>query len=280
MPSVARAAGTERRESVSLQGELLGLGLAPRSAQLYARTIQSADRYFAGEGWDLAAATVEQVAEYAATKPLTFGSRSLLRIALGHYWSFADHPRPPVRAIRCPPKPAMVCKALDHDDARILAKAARARRDRMGLAVLLGLYQGMRREEIATARPDAISADGWWTVIGKGAKSRTIPVHHVVAESLTDEPRPGPWLFPGRAPGSHVSTASIWNWVREVADDAGVGLIKPHWLRHTALATQNDATGDLRAVQVFAGHARSSTTEGYTRATRAALQRVSRSLDY
>lgn len=262
-----------------LHGALLGLGLAPRSVRLYARTIQAAALYFSGQGWDLATATAEQVAAYAATKPLTFGSRSLLRIALGHYWAFTDHPRPPVKAIRCPPKPAMVCKALDPDDARILAKTARARGDRQGLAVLLGLYQGMRREEIATARWDGISDDGWWTVVGKGAKSRTIPVHPVLAHVLAETPRNGPYLFAGRT-HAHVSVATVWLWVRQVADEAGVGVVKPHWLRHTALATQNDATGDLRAVQVFAGHARSQTTEGYTRATRAALMRASMALDY
>lgn len=263
----------------SLYTALLGQGLAPRSSRLYVRTIQSADRYFDEHGWTLSRATPEQVAAYAATKPLTFSSRSLVRIALGHYWAITDHPSPPVRAVRCPPKPEMVCKALDADNARILAKAARSRGDRKGLAVLLGLYQGMRREEIATSRWDGISTDGWWTVVGKGAKSRTIPVHFVVRRALDKHPRSGPFLFAGRG-GGHVSPATIWTWVRAVADEAGVGKVRPHWLRHTALATQNDVTGDLRAVQVFAGHARSATTEGYTRATKSALMRVSDALDY
>lgn len=262
---------------------LVGLGLAPRSVQLYVRTIQTAGRYFEAEGWILAVATAAQVAAYAATKPLTFSSRSLIRVALGHYWEMTSHPAPPLRAVRCPPKPAMVCKALGEDDARILAKTARSRGDRKGMAVMLGMlgmYQGMRREEIATARYDGIVGD-WWSVVGKGAKSRTIPVHHVIRDALAElPPAPGPFIFPGRVGGGHASPASVWNWVREVASDAGVGLVRPHWLRHTALATQNDVTGDLRAVQHFAGHARSATTEGYTRASQAALRRVSDALDY
>ncbi|MCA1571950.1 MAG: tyrosine-type recombinase/integrase [Chloroflexi bacterium] len=261
-----------------LRRALLGLGLAPRSAALYLSTIQSADRYFTDAGWSLSRATPEQVAAYAATKPLTFASRSLIRIALAHYWSLTDHPAPPLRAVRCPPKPEMVCKALDDDDARRLAKTARSRRDRQGAAVILGMYQGMRREEIASTRWDA-AEDDWLTVIGKGAKTRTIPLHHVADEALSWLPRSSLYVFPGQQTG-HVSPASIWNWVRQVADEAGVGRVKPHWLRHTALATQNDATGDLRAVQTFAGHARSSTTEGYTRSTKAALLRVSRAIDY
>jgi integrase len=261
-------------------GFLLGLGLAPRSVQLYARTIQTAVRYFEAERWDLARATAAQVATYAGTKPLTFSSRSLIRVAFGPYWAMTEHPAPPLRAVRCPPKPAMVCKALDDDDARRLAKTARNRGDRKGMAVMLGMYQGMRREEIATARYDGIVGD-WWSVVGKGAKSRTIPVHGVVRLALGELPAAaGPFIFPGRVGAGHASPASVWNWVREVATDAGVGLVRPHWLRHTALATQNDRTGDLRAVQHFAGHARSATTEGYTRASQAALRRVSDALDY
>jgi integrase/recombinase XerD len=266
-------------QGAAVVGALLGLGLAPRSVQLYARTIEIALIYFQGRGWDLARATPEQVAVYAATRPLTFGVRSLLRISLGHYWAFTDHPHPPVKAVRCPPKPAMVCKALDDDDARLLSKAARARHDHKGLVVVLGLYQGQRREEIATTRWETFDGSGWMTVVGKGAKSRTIPVHAATLEALSYVERSSEWVFPGRSRG-HASPASIWNWVRLVADEAGVGLVRPHWLRHTCLATQNDRTGDLRAVQHFAGHARSATTEGYTRATKAALRRVSDALDY
>lgn len=260
-------------------GALLGLGLAPRSASLYASVIQKSVRYFAEQGWELNRATPEQVAAYAGTLLLTFGVRSTLRISLAHYWSFVGHPNPPLKAVRCPPKPAMVCKALDDDDARMLAKVARARHDRQGAAVVLGMYQGMRREEIASARWDAFDGRGWVEVVGKGAKSRTIPVHPATEEALTFLPRASEWVFRGRLEG-HVSPASVWNWVRAVADEAGVGHVRPHWLRHTCLATQNDNTGDLRSVQHFAGHSRPETTSGYTRATRRRLMAVTLSVDY
>ena len=249
---------------------LLGKGLAPRSIKLYMRTIWSADRWFAENGWSLAWATPTQIVAYAKTKPMSFATQSGLRIALCHYWELTEHPMPPLRAIRVPPKPDMVCKALEEADARRLAEAAEARGDHKGLAVLLGLYQAMRREEIACTRWDALDGD-WITVIGKGARTRTIPLHPIVGESLGLSPRSGPWVFPGRITG-HVTPASIWNWVRQVADEAGVGLVRPHWLRHTALATSNDVTKDLRTVQHFAGHAKSTTTEGYTRASKKRLQ--------
>lgn len=51
-------------------------------------------------------------------------------------------------------------------------------------------------------------------------------------------------------------------------------------LRHTALATANDATRDLRAVQEFARHARPETTALYTRVTARRLMEVAMSIDY
>lgn len=261
-----------------VHGELLAAGLAPMTVRAYMAVIQTAEAWFDARGWDLARATVEQVVTYAATKPRTFASQNLLRAALRRYWVAMEHPKPPLSALRVPPKPAMVCKALDEDDARILAKEARARGDLKGLAVLLGMYQGMRREEIATTTWAAFDGD-WMTVFGKGQKTRTIPVHPVVADALGKLPRLAPSVFTGRFDGP-VNPATIWAWIRDVADEAGVGVVRPHWLRHTCLATQNDNTGDLRTVQAFAGHSRPETTSGYTRATRKRLVAVALSVEY
>ncbi len=68
--------------------------------------------------------------------------------------------------------------------------------------------------------------------------------------------------------------------IRDLADEAGVGPVRPHDLHHTCLATQNDRTGDLRAVQAFAGHSKPETTSGYTRARDEALKKLSEALDY
>lgn len=46
------------------------------------------------------------------------------------------------------------------------------------------------------------------------------------------------------------------------------------------LATANDNTGDLRAVQSFAGHAKPETTSLYTRANARRLAAVVASIDY
>jgi hypothetical protein len=68
--------------------------------------------------------------------------------------------------------------------------------------------------------------------------------------------------------------------VKDLAEEAGVGKIHTHRLRHTALTVANDATGDLRAVSKFARHRRIETTMTYTRTTETALSKVMESLDY
>jgi len=255
---------------------LVGIGLSPRTVALYQRTITTAQEWFRAQGWDLATAGPEEIAAFLVTKPTTHATRNLLRAAFSHYWA---------EEVKRDDPPLRVCRALSEDDARILAKAARARGDRPGLAVILGMYQALRREEIATLRWDGIRDDGWVTVVGKGTKRRTIPLHPVTISALAGtEHGDEPWIFPGRHftehPNGHVSPATIWIWIREIADGVGVGLVKPHWLRHTSLATQNDNTGDLRTVQAFAGHSRPETTAGYTRATSKRLEASVLSINY
>ncbi len=168
----------------------------------------------------------------------------------------------------------MRCRALSEPEAALLAAAARRRGDRKGLAVLLGLYAGLRRSEIAGLRWCQIE-DGWLTVTGKGAE-RSVPLHPVLADALeaargSSSCPPGGHQGAGRlfvgAGGGPLNPTTVWKWVREIAREAGLPPIGAHVLRHTALATALDATGDLRAVQELAGHARPETTAGYTRVT-------------
>jgi integrase len=174
----------------------------------------------------------------------------------------------------------MICRALERDEAKILASAARSRGGDAGFAVILGLYQALRREEIATLRWENFDDQGWLTVTGKGGVTASIPVRATVAEMLALRSRGDDYIFPGRAAGRPVTPTTVWNWVGRVAKDAGLSGVTPHRLRHTCLATANDATGDLRSVQAFARHADPRVTAGYTRATNERLRAVVNSVEY
>jgi integrase len=264
----------------NMRGSMRGRGLGKKTTAQYMNTIRRAESWCEEQGVTLRKVRPEQLADYADTLPRTWASRKGLRQALSVYWEIVGRRDPPLAAIRVPAKPEMVCRAHEEDDARILAKAAAARHDPKGLAVLLGMYEAMRREEIATM-PWAHVDPPWLVVIGKFDKQRRIPVHPVVDEALAEhrQSASGPWVFAGRF-GGPVASATIWSWIREVAEDAGVEAVTPHRLRHTSLATANDATGNLRAVQAFAGHARPDTTAGYTRASTRALRAVVDAIRY
>lgn len=161
------------------------------------------------------------------------------------------------------------CRALpDADTARLLDHAADA--GIRGLAVAVGLYTGARRSEIASLRWDRVDFDGGIVTLQRD-KSRDlhdVPLHPDLAAALEQRRLDGDdgWVFPGRW-GGHVSPSTVWRWICDLAGDAGIGHVTPHQLRHTAIATVNDATGDLRAAQEFAGHANPTVTAGYTRVT-------------
>jgi integrase len=257
---------------------LIVIGLASKSVRLYHREALRAEAWFVEQGGSIDTAVPSVIATYCDRFPRTCSSRKMLRSTFKHYWTHSGRPDPPLGAIRVPPRRRMVCRAVEEDDARILAKAARAEGGPAGLATCLALFMALRRTEIAELRWDCFD-DGWLTLTGKGDVTDAIPVHSVVAELLVHHNQVSPWLFPGRF-GGPVTPATIWHWIRTLADDAGVVGFTPHRGRHTALATANDATGDLRAVQAFARHAKPETTAGYTRATNRRLRAVVESIDY
>ncbi len=269
-------------ELTRLKEQLWAQGLAPHTSTLYMRTLARADRWCAEQGWALDDVPGGVLREYAETIPRSYSSRRLLRSALRHYWSINARAEVPLWAVRVPRRPRMVCRALEEPKAAALEVTARGRDDRKGLAVLLGLYLGLRRFEIAGLRWEQFDAEGWMTLVGKGDISARLPVHPVLTAELRRlKSNEGvPWIFPNRYRSGPAHPANIWNWVHEVAKEAGVGEVTPHQLRHTCLTRANDATGDLRSVQEFARHSRPETTAGYTRVSDEQLLMVMNSLSY
>lgn len=259
---------------------LIGERLGPRTRSRYLRWVRDADGWLNEQGTSLADVTATLINEWCEQHVAnSHSSRGQAAAALKHYWLMVDHPRPPVRAIRVPPAPEMVCRAIDDDRIEWVIKVATGWWPK-GTAVLVGMTLALRRFEIAKMEWSRFSPDrAWYTVTGKYSKTSTLPVHrHLIAE-LEDHQSGSPWVFPGRMNG-HVNPATIGAWTAEVGLAAGVPHLLPHELRHTTLAVANDNTQNLRAVQTFARHSKPSTTAGYTRTTAATLREVSDALDY
>lgn len=258
---------------------LYGLGLAPTTIAVYQRQADRWEAWCTDESVDPLNPTMLDVAGFAQTLPHSYASRRQFRSVLRHYFDAHNTDPSPVTAIRMPRKKRYLSRALEPQEATRLVTACLDQHPE-GTATMLGLYLGLRRNEIATAEWPRFSAGmEWYTVFGKGGVEATIPVHPVMANQLAKRMSIYRYVFPGRSTG-HIAAGTISEWVRKIGETVDIPDLAPHRLRHTAIATINDATGDLRATQEFARHADPATTQIYTRVTTDRLRSAVDSLSY
>jgi integrase/recombinase XerC len=262
---------------------IIARGSATKTAVNYVQAVRPLFVYCEINQLDILTLTASEIRTFSETRPDSSSTRNLLRSGLKAYYELAGRFDAPYRAVRVPARARMRCRALDDRDAALLAHVARARGDRKGLVVLLGIYCGLRVGEITSLRWCNVSDDGWITVIGKG-RERRIPIHPVVASTLkliaaAGDVEPSDFVLEGRW-GTQSNPATLWGWVSELAREAGLTHVPTHVLRHTALATALDLSRDLRAVQELAGHARPETTAGYTRVKNDRLRQVAFAVTY
>lgn len=115
-------------------------------------------------------------------------------------------------------------------------------------------------------------AEGAIRVLGKGNKTRQLPVGRLAREAIrqwlpvretlasTDETA----LFVGQK-GGRLTTRAVELRLRKRGAEQGTnGRVYPHRLRHSFASHLLESSGDLRAVQELLGHANISTTQIYT----------------
>ncbi len=188
-------------------------------------------------------------------------------------------PRPVPRAISA--EHAMVLGGevgLVHDTPRAERPAFQAARDTALFTLLYGC--GLRiGEALALDIRDAPlpGADAALRVIGKGGKTRLVPVLPAVraamAAWLTHRPAAAPDepLFLG-ARGKRLDPAIAQKSMRDYRRLAGLPEhATPHALRHSFATHLLGGGADLRAIQELLGHASLSTTQRYTSVDAAAL---------
>ncbi|HEY3874244.1 MAG TPA: tyrosine-type recombinase/integrase, partial [Candidatus Kapabacteria bacterium] len=84
-------------------------------------------------------------------------------------------------------------------------------------------------------------------------------------------------VFLNQERGTGISRMTVWNLVKEYADQAKIEKhLSPHTFRHSFATHLIEGGADLRIVQELLGHADISTTEIYTHVDRAYLQEVHR----
>jgi integrase/recombinase XerC len=196
----------------------------------------------------------------------------------------------PAVGIRAPKRPRRLPKALAPDQAVRLAAhdtdgSPLSLRDR---AIVELLYSsGLRLAELVSldwrqfaARGPQPASTGWIdldaaevTVMGKGGKTRTVPIGAEAAQALRR------WLAARAklagaddralfvsARGARIAPRSVQRRIALLARRLGLGVhVHPHVLRHSMASHVLQSSGDLRAVQELLGHANIATTQIYTK---------------
>ena len=179
----------------------------------------------------------------------------------------------PALGVRAPKAPRKLPNVLDADAMGALLElpsdAPLAARDRALLE--LAYSSALRVSELVALRWHDVDLDeGLVRVLGKGGKTRVVPVGAAAREALaawrsesTPSTREAP-LFPGRG-GRTLSVRAVQARCKHWAKAQGVWKrVHPHLLRHSCASHLLESSGDLRAVQEMLGHADIATTQVYT----------------
>jgi integrase/recombinase XerC len=178
----------------------------------------------------------------------------------------------PAAAIRAPKAPRKLPKVLDPDEAKVLVEvptdAPLGLRDRAMLELFYS--SGLRLSELCgLSWRDLDLLDGLVTVLGKGAKQRSVPLgshaRHALAQwrASTGAGNDAP-VFPGRG-GGPISQRAVQLRIGVLAQRQGLFKhVHPHLLRHSFASHILESSGDLRGVQELLGHADIATTQIYT----------------
>jgi len=182
-------------------------------------------------------------------------------------------------ALRAPRQPKSLPKPLTAVDARRVVSAGEqlaevpwiAARNAAVLTLLYG--SGLRISEALglTAGDLASERDSVLRVIGKGGKTRLVPVLPVATRAVAEYRRLCPYsldpkglLFRG-ARGGPLDAAIIQREMRKLRSALNLpDTATPHALRHSFATHLLGRGGDLRTIQELLGHASLSTTQVYT----------------
>ena len=153
--------------------------------------------------------------------------------------------------------------AIDGDDPLSL-------RDR---AIMELFYSsGLRLAELVSLDLAALAGDvDMLEIIGKGSKTRRVPVGNTARQALVRWLQLRPQLAKADEPalfvsnrGTRITPRAVEQRVALHAQKCGARHIHPHMLRHSFAGHLLEASGDLRAVQELLGHADIGTTQIYT----------------
>jgi integrase/recombinase XerC len=176
----------------------------------------------------------------------------------------------PAAAVRGPKVRRKLPQVLDADEAKELVETTLggtlAPRD----SAMMELFysSGLRLSELTGLHwGDLDLEDGQVRVLGKGSKTRILPVGRFAITALKalaalGGAGPEQPVFKGRG-GAPISARAVQMRLAKLSSGQAKR-VHPHMLRHTFASHMLESSGDLRSVQELLGHADIATTQIYT----------------
>jgi integrase/recombinase XerC len=255
-------------------------GLSPLTCQSYARDIKVLLE-LAGSS-ELPALKVAHIRRFvAALHGKGLGGKSIARMLSSWrgFFQFLIHrhgyPSNPCIGMKAPKSAKTLPQALSTDQAAQLVEIKQddvlAVRDRAMFELFYS--SGLRLAELVNLDVIGLDmADATVTVIGKGSKTRIVPVgskaiaalrHWLEMRKQIVKPDENAIFLNQR--GARLTPRAVQYRIKTWALRQGVaGNVHPHTLRHSFATHVLQSSGDLRAVQEMLGHANISTTQVYT----------------
>lgn len=241
----------------SFDRSLRALGRSPLTRDQYLMSVGQMVDYFAANGMpdDPAKVTREHVemflTSFAETgrKPATVQTRyKCLRLFFSFLLDEGEITKHPMEHMKPPTIPEALVPVLNHAQLAALLKTVEGRdfESRRDAAILrLMIDTGMRRGELAGLRLEDIDMDQDVAyVIGKGARPRQCPFGAKTGLALQryltareshikthSKYAALPWLWLGKR--GRLTESGVLQLVRRHGEEAGLGQIHPHQLRHS-----------------------------------------------
>ena len=256
--------------------------------------MQKLFNYYSDEGIDFRTVTLEQLDQFAGQmREKGTSARSTARTLSGvrSFYRFLqlekEIPNDPTALLESPQIGKHLPEVLSLEEIEdiigaIDASRPEGQRDRAIIETLYGC--GLRITELCTLKiSDLFLEDGYIRVHGKGRKERLIPIGgqaiselrawFAVRQGLKVAPGEEDYVFISTTRGRHLSRISLFVFIKEYAQRAGITKnISPHTFRHSFATHLLQGGANLRAIQAMLGHEDIGTTEIYMHLDRSHLR--------